>query len=162
MEKIISQIKQEHRFREDFLRAELRIGNQVGAISRRLGIDKPKMRYGQSVKEYRASVKGWRPPTAKKVEVFEGVTIPFRQALEVLAKAKNVHEKRMVKLASAIRISRWQAGVKGFGLLGLAQIIGECGPLQNYSTVGKVWKRMGLAVIDGQRQRKVQGDAAIE
>ena len=33
-------------------------------------------------------------------------------------------------------------------------IIGEAGDLSNYGTVSRLWKRLGLAVINGERQRK--------
>lgn len=49
----------------------------------------------------------------------------------------------------------------GFGDIGLAQIVGQCGDLSNYSNPAKVWKRMGLGIVDGQRQRCIAGDAAL-
>lgn len=42
--------------------------------------------------------------------------------------------------------------VRGFGPASLAVIVAEAGNLANYSTVSKLWKRMGLAVMDGVRQ----------
>ena len=42
----------------------------------------------------------------------------------------------------------------GFGALSLAQIVGEAGDLLNYANPAKVWKRFGLAVINGERQQK--------
>jgi hypothetical protein len=39
--------------------------------------------------------------------------------------------------------------------LGLAVIVGVAGDLSNYSNPAKLWKRFGLAVIDGRAQRKV-------
>ena len=42
----------------------------------------------------------------------------------------------------------------GLGDLGLALIVGAAGDLANYSNPAKLWKRMGMAVIDGERQRK--------
>ena len=42
--------------------------------------------------------------------------------------------------------------VRGFGPLGLAIIVAEAGDLDEYASHSKLWKRMGLAVIDGARQ----------
>lgn len=48
----------------------------------------------------------------------------------------------------------WAKDVAGVGEIGLAVIVGETGDLNNYATPSRVWKRLGLAVIDGERQRK--------
>jgi hypothetical protein len=56
------------------------------------------------------------------------------------------------------------ADIKGFGELGLAIVIGEAGrPLGDYSTVSKLWKRLGLGLVqDGggwvRQQRRVGTD----
>ncbi len=46
----------------------------------------------------------------------------------------------------------------GIGLPGVAAIVGEAGDLSNYEYPMKIWKRFGLAVIDGERQRRVAND----
>src|SRR5258706_5999779 len=58
--------------------------------------------------------------------------------------------KEMERLASLLPV--WGAfgeGVRGFGARSLAVIVGEAGDLANYVSVAKLWKRMGLAVMDG-------------
>jgi hypothetical protein len=71
-------------------------------------------------------------------------------------------EKEMRELAAQLPVHAFAKGVKGFGELGLAIIIGEAGDLSNYPTVSTLWKRMGLAVIDGVRQmRLTDKEAAI-
>lgn len=70
------------------------------------------------------------------------------------AAARKPYEKRLEKLAQELPVWPWVASVRGFGPLGLAQIVGECGDLHGYANPAKVWKRMGLAVIDGERQGK--------
>lgn len=42
--------------------------------------------------------------------------------------------------------------IRGFGAGSLAVIIAEAGDLSNYATDAKLWKRMGVAVLDGVRQ----------
>lgn len=53
-------------------------------------------------------------------------------------------------------------GVRGFGAVSLAGIVGEAGDLSNYATKSKLWKRMGLAVIDGVRQGGLTKGASAE
>lgn len=73
----------------------------------------------------------------------------------------------MVDLAKAMPEHGWQKVVAGFGELGLAIIVGETGTkikledgtveikgLDTFATKERVWKRLGLAVIDGERQQK--------
>lgn len=61
--------------------------------------------------------------------------------------------KEMERLAGQLPV--WESfgeGVRGFGARSLAVIVGEAGDLSAYSTHSKLWKRMGLAVMDGVRQ----------
>lgn len=63
-------------------------------------------------------------------------------------------EKQMRVLARALPVYAWAAGIKGFGDLGIGIVVGEIGDLSNYATKERVWKRLGLAVIEGERQQK--------
>jgi hypothetical protein len=61
--------------------------------------------------------------------------------------------KKMVKLAKTLPVwTSFGESVRGFGEASLAVIVAEAGDLSNYSTHSKLWKRMGLAVMDGVRQ----------
>ena len=61
--------------------------------------------------------------------------------------------KTLEALASSLPVwTTFGESIRGFGPLSLAVIIGEAGDLANYSSVAKLWKRLGLAVIDGVRQ----------
>ena len=65
-------------------------------------------------------------------------------------------EKTLAKLAKKLPVAPWVEQVRGFGFPSLAAIVGECGDLSRYPSVAGVWKRCGLAVIDGDgRQRRV-------
>lgn len=67
----------------------------------------------------------------------------FRKAIEV----------EMEIIAKQLPAWEWVSGVKGFGAKGLAIIVAEAGAdLHNYSSREKLWKRLGLAVMDGRRQ----------
>lgn len=61
-------------------------------------------------------------------------------------------EKDMVKLVKALPVYPWAEGVRGFGALSLACIVGEAGDLAAYANPSKLWKRMGLAVMGDVRQ----------
>lgn len=70
-------------------------------------------------------------------------------------------EKEMRRLARTLAVHAWSSTVAGFGDLGLGILVGETGDLANYATKERVWKRLGLAVISGERQqRKTGADAA--
>jgi hypothetical protein len=57
------------------------------------------------------------------------------------------YEKAMTKLAKQLPAAAWVAepAQRGFGILSLAIIVGECGDLDNYANPAKVWRRMGCA-----------------
>lgn len=63
-------------------------------------------------------------------------------------------EKQLRKLTRVTPAWTWMKSVPGFGDLGLAIIIGEAGDPHDYASVERLWKRLGLAVIEGERQRR--------
>jgi hypothetical protein len=81
--------------------------------------------------------------------------MPFLSSIQIFAEQRAAVEKELRLVARALPI--WLAhvkAVKGFGDLRLALIVGECGDIGSYRSVSGLWKRMGLAVINGERQRK--------
>jgi len=56
----------------------------------------------------------------------------------------------------------WGVDIKGLGEASLGTIVGEAGNLSNFATHSKLWKRMGLAVIDGVRQGGLKSNASAE
>jgi hypothetical protein len=84
---------------------------------------------------------------------------PFVQAYALYVAAIKEREQMIKAAAQALPVAPWLATVRGLGLKSLGEIIGQTGDLRNYSNPAKVWKRLGLAVIDGERQgNKVSGD----
>lgn len=77
---------------------------------------------------------------------------PYVYAAARIAERRALHEKEMVRLVKTLPVSKWAAETKGLSLLGLATIVGACGDIGTYKSVSAVWKRMGLAVMDGRRQ----------
>lgn len=66
---------------------------------------------------------------------------------------EKIATKEMERLAKSLPVwSSFGETIRGFGPVSLAVIIGEAGDLSNYSSHSKLWKRMGLAVMDGVRQ----------
>jgi hypothetical protein len=84
-----------------------------------------------------------------------GSRAPFSQ----LEKAS---EKHMKALAQQLPVWEWAEGVRGFGPVSLATIVAEAGDLSNYDNPAKLWKRMGLAVMDGVRQGGLLKSASKE
>lgn len=68
-------------------------------------------------------------------------------------------QKELLKAAKQLPAAAWVQSVRGFGMPSFAAVVGEAGDLGSYDSVAKLWKRMGLAVIDGKAQRRVS-DAA--
>jgi hypothetical protein len=89
---------------------------------------------------------------------------PFMEAKAKFEAERLAIEKTLRKLARSLPIWKaWVEGVKGFGELRLAVLVGECGDFAAYRNPSCLWKRMGLAVISGQRQRRVSdAEQAVE
>lgn len=71
--------------------------------------------------------------------------------------------KRMEALSVTLPVwERWAKDVRGFGARSLATLVAEIGDLDNYATVARVWKRMGVGVLDGVRQGGLSKSASKE
>lgn len=74
--------------------------------------------------------------------------------------ARASYEKQMEAIARSLPVFETVDKIRGLGAKGLAIIVGEAGiPLGDYLTCSGLWKRMGLAVINGERQRKKANEA---
>lgn len=80
-------------------------------------------------------------------------------ARDVTETHRKACQRELLKAAKQLPAAAWVQGVRGFGMPSFAAIVGEAGDLGSYDSVAKLWKRMGLAVIDGKSQRRVS-DAA--
>lgn len=80
---------------------------------------------------------------------------PFLMSIEHFSQSRNKYEKELAKLARKLPAYDWVKSIHGIGDGGYASIIGECGDISNYKSVSALWKRMGLAVFEGTRQRKM-------
>lgn len=150
---ICQQIVEDHRRKVDLLRARQRLELQAQAVCRRLcdgDKDKAGKLWGEVKKNAEHPLRAWLEP--------------YMAGMAPLEAAKLEREKALAKLVKKLPIYAWAKTVPGLGEVSLAGIIGECGKFQpgEYRTVSALWKRMGLAVIEGQRQRKVTGAAALD
>jgi transposase len=148
---LIIQIVETWRLRQDMVRAQQKLTLQIKAVLRRLnGGDRV-----EAEKQYTRIMKGEDSTAAMAVASL----ILAREPLEQQRKA---YEKALEKLGKQVPIYPFTESIKGFGALALAKTVGECGDLSAYPSVSGVWKRAGLAVINGGRQRRVSGEAALE
>ena len=82
-------------------------------------------------------------------------TQPLFEARQPLEESRKNFEKWLTDLAKKLPAASFVDKVKGFGHLGLAGIVGEVGDFMAYEKeLDGIYKRAGLAVIDGERQRK--------
>lgn len=152
---IIDTIREQWRRRQAWHRAEKSLTLQAKALCRRLcGGDK-----GEAEKIFRSVVAGG---DHELTIVATGAIFPLLEARASLEKQRKTVERQLEKLAKSLPVWEWVATVRGVGPLSLAGVVGEAGDVGSYKSVSALWKRMGLAVINGGRQRRVAGAEAIE
>jgi hypothetical protein len=74
-----------------------------------------------------------------------------------IVEARRALEAKMEELAKGLPVYDWWISIHGLSALGLAMIFGEEGNLWRYKSKSQFWKRMGVAVIDGECQKRVRG-----
>lgn len=133
---IIDALREAYRHRTDLLNAEGNLTRQIKSLERRI----------RSQVEAEPDV----------IKLLARSAAPFlEKTRDEISSNKKQLEAEIVKRVKAMPI--WKTfgePIRGFGAIGLGQIIGVAGDLSNYSTPAKLWKRFGLAVINGGRQRK--------
>lgn len=86
-----------------------------------------------------------KSPEFKRFEPVIQASLKSRSPWDSIEVSKT---KSMENLARQLPVwTSFAEGVRGFGARSLAVIIGETGDLSNYANKGKLWKRMGLAVM---------------
>ena len=86
----------------------------------------------------------------------ESARTSFIAVRDFTEKLRREAEKKMVDAASSLPGFRLTAEIRGFGTKSFAAIVGEAGDIGSYANPAKLWKRMGLAVINGKSQRKTK------
>ena len=96
----------------------------------------------------------WQKPLEDKREIREYFKLgdPMLSARLEYDNMRKTTEKEIEEHVKQLPIYAFTNAVRGFACGSIGQIICEAGNLSNYSNPAKLWKRMGLAVIDGKRQ----------
>jgi hypothetical protein len=81
--------------------------------------------------------------------------VPYMSSIEHFEKARTGIEKLLAQKAKKLPAYDWIESIHGIAAGGYASLIGECGNISAYKSVSALWKRMGLAVFDGTRQKKM-------
>lgn len=161
---LVQEVVELWRSRQDMVRAQQRLTLQVKSICRRFARRAmpdatPTQNRAAAEKLYTALTKG--DDTHPQYEDAHASTIGLFLARAPLEDQRLAYEKHLTKLGAQLPIAHMCDGIPGFGHIALAKVVGECGDLSAYKSVSAVWKRAGLAVINGERQRRVSGDAAL-
>lgn len=154
LSEVCATIVERCRQRSDLHRAEQRLTLQVKAICRRLVKDD----LAQSHALY-GSLEGRAIHPLR--DVARAVTCVLLKARHEIREGRLSIEGQLQRDALSLPIWSRVKATPGLGGLGIALLIGATGDLAKYSTHSKVWKRLGLAVIDGQSQRRMTGPEGI-
>lgn len=148
----IDAIVERWRQRMDMMRARQRLELQAQAVCRRV-----------SDGDKTAGGKLWATVKKDAAHPMRGWLNPFLLAMEPLAASQKDIERELTKLVKELPIYDWAGEVSGLGEVSLAGIVGElAAPASDYRNPSCIWKRMGLAVVNGGRQRRVTGADALE
>jgi len=158
----INSIIEVYRLRQDMIRARTKLILQAQASLRR-GFNGDKD----------LAAKTFAEASKDLAHDYRGQISPYLGALEILDEQQSAYEKWLVRDVKGLPIYAWAKAIKGFGDLSLACIIGETSGFANddiyyrgklhlkagqfysvgdFKCVSALWKRMGLAVLNGHRQ----------
>jgi len=151
----IDEIREQWKRRQMWHRAEKSLTLQAKAMCRRLLAGDKK----EAEVLYKSALNGGKHEMAATAYLAMHPLLEARKGIET---ARLQVEKRLLELAKQMPVAAWIEGVRGVGILSLAGIVGEAGDIGAYGNPAKLWKRMGLAVIGNERQRKKEGAAGIE
>lgn len=77
-----------------------------------------------------------------------------------LGEAENAAWRQMKRLARRHPMIRWLRDQKGFGLPSFTRLLGVTGDLYNFQTIPKLWRYLGLHVVDGSAARRRKGQSS--
>jgi len=159
---VLAELREQCRMRNDYHNSEKRLTNQIKAIGRRSN-------GGHHVDDAHGLGAAESESGDQYSDDFHGsdvaglVSVHLDEHRRGLRKHRLSVEKEIARIAQALPAwPAWVEGVRGIGPLGFGLLIGETGDLSLYANPAKVWKRMGLAVVNGGRQRRVAGAEALE
>lgn len=150
-------------------KSELRLENQARAMVRsqmgwRLDLEeKERAKIAKRAEKFVSAVKKGGEPEPEYM-FLAGFVENQLLAIEPIAKFRRGVKKKMEDIVKSLPIADWIALPEhdGIGLFGIAQIFGEAGDLRRFGNPAKLWKYLGLAVIDGKAQCKRLGAEEAE
>jgi hypothetical protein len=150
---ILLSLRQLHRAREMFVKTEVAVGHQILQIDASLGLcEWVETRPGHGKFVYVKGALALESPAFLSAKA--AMVALRRQAHD----NRMEYERMMRKEARRLAVWPWVETVRGAGDLGLAQIVAEAGDLSGYDGPAKLWKRFGLAMIDGEAQARRKGE----
>lgn len=163
---LVGPIRELHAMRQIAIRCRNRGDNAARAYARRrLGWDwdaeeKERKAVCAAAKRIVAAVYGDKPP-APGDEAAQAAVYPFVKQMQSARDMYGAYAKTLAKEMekAAKQLPVWAAfgeKIKGFGAVALAQIVGEAGDLSHYGNPAKLWKRMGVGLVAGERQKRVR------
>lgn len=146
-----------HRDREDMVMVSVGIQQRINARLRRLAAAKhghtlPCSHCTRLAQEW-AKGKG----DDDGVIAAAAVSAPLLDVLKPIEANIRKIEREMAKAVAQTPAGPFAAAHRGVGVLNLAKVIAETGDLASYERPAQLWKRMGLAVVEGAAQRKKVG-----
>lgn len=171
---LVAEIVERHRLRDDILNERRSTQLRMRALCRRQVAAQANMNGGPlPLKEVKDRGNALHDELLEGHEAIRAAEIPDSDLPDVgqtviesfatLADCLGILEEREMGITKALESSAkelpvwpWVESLRGVGACGLGKIVGSAGNLSNYSNPAKLWKRMGLAVINGERQRMVK------
>lgn len=149
----VAEIVTLHRLRQDMIRAQTRLSLQGQAAIRFMFQTDDDFSNGEAKEKARKRTESlYKTIAADPTHELHSFVAPYLLAGKPLDEQRSAYEKRLVKAAKMLPVYPWVKSVKGFGDISFATIVGECGDIGTYKSVAAVWKRLGLAVMNGKRQ----------
>lgn len=158
MSEVVDEIRRLSRYRNVVLKSRIMIDNRlVATVATFLGYDSfqseddRERSYDQARAVIRSIRSGKEHELSGLVENAAAGSAGFDGVVDDL-------DKQLVKLAKQLPVAKWalEKDQTGFGLKGLALIVGETGDLANYDSPGKVWRRLGCAPFTS-REKTLMG-----
>lgn len=142
-----------HRLRQDMIRAQTKLSLQgQAAIRFMFQTDEDFSSDAAKEKARKRTESMYKTIAADPSHSLFHFVQPYLLAAEPLAAQRDLYEKQLRKAIKRLPVFEWAKSIKGFGDISFATIVGECGDIGSYKSVSAVWKRLGLAVINGHRQ----------
>ncbi len=158
----VQSLKVASRQRAHLVRAEVRLSNQVWAITHPGGQLRVATRQGLADQGHGEDGDLADTDTHCSGVYTSPVVLILQEAQATIHAKRRLYERQIISLTQTLPVwGGWAEKIKGISALGLGLIVGAAvGDISNVLDApnpAKLWKRMGLAVLDGRAQRRVSG-----